>query len=43
MHEEKLKQFYERNSTAEAGGGEDKIHHITVTLIRAMNIQRCWN
>jgi len=25
MHEEKLKQFYERNSTAEAGGGEDKI------------------
>src|ERR671921_1821629 len=25
MHEEKLKQFYERNSTAEAGGGEEKI------------------
>lgn len=25
MHEEKLKQFYERNSTAEAGGGDDKI------------------
>ena len=25
MHEEKLKQFYERKSSAEAGGGEDKI------------------
>jgi acetyl-CoA/propionyl-CoA carboxylase len=25
MHEEKLKQFYERKLTAEAGGGEDKI------------------
>ena len=25
MHEEKLKQFYERNSTAESGGGVDKI------------------
>ena len=25
MHEEKLKQFYERKSNAEAGGGEDKI------------------
>ena len=25
MHEEKLKQFYERNSTAESGGGQDKI------------------
>jgi acetyl-CoA/propionyl-CoA carboxylase len=25
MHEEKLKQFYERESSAEAGGGEDKI------------------
>ena len=25
MHEEKLKQFYERKSIAEAGGGEDKI------------------
>ncbi|MGN6821772.1 MAG: acyl-CoA carboxylase subunit beta [Candidatus Nitrosocosmicus sp.] len=25
MHEEKIKQFYERNSTAESGGGEDKI------------------
>jgi acetyl-CoA/propionyl-CoA carboxylase len=25
MHEEKLKQFYERNSSAESGGGEDKI------------------
>ncbi len=25
MHEEKLKQFYERKLTAESGGGEDKI------------------
>ncbi len=25
MHEEKLKQFYERKLTADAGGGEDKI------------------
>jgi acetyl-CoA carboxylase carboxyltransferase component len=25
MHEEKLKQFYERNSSAEAGGGAEKI------------------
>ena len=25
MHEEKLKQFYERNSNAEAGGGSEKI------------------